>query len=287
MNPEIEVLTETPSLLGEGPLWDGLSRRLYFTDITGKKLNILDWDTLNLTVIGLPQMAGCLALTGEGKVMIAMEDGIYLREGDGSLNLLHERIGIAGPRFNDGKAGPDGRFYAGTIRREGGGQVYRLEPSGIIEPILDNVRVSNGLDWSLDLKTLYYIDTPTRRIDAFDFDGEGGTIQNRRPIFAFPEGTGSPDGMTIDEEGMLWVALWNGWKVVRVNPRTASIIGEIEMPVSRPSCCAFAGENLDEIVVTSASEDLDPAKEPLAGRLFRVRPGVRGRAPFRFGSKRL
>jgi sugar lactone lactonase YvrE len=147
------------------------------------------------------------------------------------------------------------------------------------------VRVSNGLDWSLDLKTLYYIDTSTRRIDAFDFDGEGGTIQNRRPVFEFPEGTGSPDGMTIDEEGMLWVALWNGRKVVRVNPRTASIIGEIEMPVSRPSCCAFAGKDLDELVITSASEDVDTEKEPRAGRLFRVRPGVRGRAPFRFGSK--
>jgi sugar lactone lactonase YvrE len=233
--------------------------------------------------LSLPQETGCIVLSSGGGILASMEDGIYRLAEDGSIAPAHPKTQIAGSRFNDGKVGPDGRLYVGTMRREGGGEFYRLDAEGSLESLFGDVRISNGLDWSPDLSTLYYCDTPTRRIDAFDFDANSGELRNRRPVIFIPEGMGSPDGLTIDAHGNLWIALWNGGAIVKADPRSGLILDRIEIPAARPTCCAFAGPELDELYITSASLDSLPSEEPLAGCLFRIVLDVPGRAPFRFG----
>jgi len=158
--------------------------------------------------------------------------------------------------------------------------LYRLDTAGTATRVLDGVTISNGLAWSHDGGTMYYIDTPTRRIDAFSFEPATGKIGDRRPFLTIPVGAGSPDGMTIDENGGLWVALWDGGAIHHyVEGRLERVIA---LPVSRPTSCAFGGPDFDELFVTSALSRLTPAErraQPLAGSVFRLRPGVRGVAP--------
>jgi sugar lactone lactonase YvrE len=198
-------------------------------------------------------------------------------------------VAEAGPalRFNEGKCDTSGRFWAGTMAYDetpGAGALYRLDPDGRASLMLIGVTISNGLAWSLDGRTMYYIDSPTRRIDAFSFTPETGEISDRRPVITIPGELGVPDGMTIDAEGGLWVALWGGAAVHRyLDGRLAEVI---RLPVSQPTSCAFGGSDLDELYVTSAREGLSFEQreaQQLAGAVFRVRPGVRGLPAAVFG----
>lgn len=190
-------------------------------------------------------------------------------------------------RFNDGKCDPAGRFWAGTMETETRkGALFRLDPDLSVHQMLDGVGCSNGIVWSLDRKTMYYIDTRTRRIDAFDYELGAGVISNRRPIVTVPEEHGHPDGMTMDAEGKLWVAHWDGWCVCRWDPATGELLQKIRLPVARPTSCAFGGAGLDTLYVTSATTELDSAalaKQPEAGGLFICNPGVRGLSTLSFG----
>jgi sugar lactone lactonase YvrE len=160
----------------------------------------------------------------------------------------------------------------------GAGALYCLHPDLTVQRMVPNVSVSNGLAWSLDHTTMYFVDSPTRRIVGFDYELGSGSIGNERTIFQVPEGAGFPDGMTIDAEGHLWLALWEGGRVLRVDPTVGAISDEIVMPVSRPTSCCFGGPDLEDLFITSASNL--PAhqrrREPQAGGVFRVRPGVKG-----------
>ena len=176
---------------------------------------------------------------------------------------------------------PRWRLYTGTIKREGGARLYRFADN-TVTTLLEGVRISNGLDWSMDERTFYYCDSLTRRVDAFDFYAESGTISNRRTIITISEEHGCPDGMTIDIENNLWIAMWGGSRVIKVNPNSGEIIGEVLLPVSRVSCCSFAGEDLDQLVITTASGGDMIESELLAGCVFTIQVGARGRAPFRF-----
>ena len=265
MKKALDILDHYISCVGESPLWDYRSKELLYIDIRGKSLHSCDWLSGKHSSLPLPQQAGCIALTNDDTLIAAMEEGIYYLDRKGRYELAHPRTPIAGPRFNDGKVGPDGRFYVGTIKREGGGEFYRLEKGKALQSVFGDVKVSNGLDWSPDFKTLYYCDTGFHRIDAFDFDVENGSLRNRRTILVITEAMGSPDGMTIDTEGNLWIALWNGGAVIKVDPRIGEIIERVALPASKVSCCAFAGENLEELVITTASLNADPTEEPSAG----------------------
>ncbi len=299
----LEVVDDHRSIVGESPLWDAEKRLLRYVDIRGRSIQTLEWavgaarsgsttgvardglpgrSTGRSTVLNLPQETGCIVLTAEGSLLAAMEDGIYFLTEDGRIVPAHAKTPIAGSRFNDGKVGPDGRLYVGTMRREGGGEFYRLDADGRLASLFGDVRVSNGLDWSCDCGTLYYCDTPLRRIDAFDFDAIEGRLCKRRTVLRIPEALGSPDGLTIDAQGNLWIALWNGGAVVKADPRSGEILDRIEVPAAKTTCCAFAGENLDELIITTASLDSVPSEQPDAGCLFRVRLDVPGREPFRF-----
>jgi sugar lactone lactonase YvrE len=162
----------------------------------------------------------------------------------------------------------------------GAGSLYRLDSAGSVSRVLAGVTISNGLAWSDDAATMYYIDSPTQRIDAFSYAADTGEIRDRRPVVHIPAELGSPDGLTIDADGGLWVALWGGGAVHRyLDGRLDRVI---RLPVSQPTSCTFGGPDLDELYVTSAWKGLSPdlrRAEPLAGALLRVRPGVRGVPP--------
>lgn len=281
MYGKLEVLAQNTSVLAEGPLWDSVQKTLYYVDILGKAVRSVDYASGQCRDIALPRMAGAIALDRDGGLVAALEHGICFIDEDGSVHMAHEETPIKGERFNDGKAGPDGSLYAGTTDPGRGGAFYRLDPDGTLTELFDGVGTSNGLDWSLDEKTLYYIDTPTARIDAFAFNQGSGTLTNRRPVMSIPSGIGSPDGMTMDSQGMLWVALWGGSRVIRVDPAAGSILETVPLPVGQVTCCAFAGEDLRDLVVTTAR--MGEKTEPLSGSVFRIRVTVPGRLPYRFG----
>jgi sugar lactone lactonase YvrE len=168
----------------------------------------------------------------------------------------------------------------------GAGSLYRLDPDGSVHRVLEGTTISNGLAWSAGGATLYYIDTGGQAIQAFDFDLETGGVSRRRDIAEVPVALGRPDGMAIDSEGMLWVALWDGGLVTRWDPKSGALLDRVSLPVSRPTSCAFGGPNLEDLYITSARSGLDAETleaQPLAGGLFRARVGVGGVPEFEFG----
>jgi sugar lactone lactonase YvrE len=189
--------------------------------------------------------------------------------------------------MNDGYVDARGRFWAGTMSVEGvngQGTLYRLDPDGQVRAMLTPVTTSNGLDWSPDSRLMYYADTRTGNVDVFDFDESAGTIANRRVFAAIPRDSGRPDGLIVDAEGGVWVALWAGGALRRYQA-DGTLERVIRFPVSLITKCAFGGPALDELYVTSASSRLTEAEriaQPLAGAVFRLRPGLRGRAPHHF-----
>jgi sugar lactone lactonase YvrE len=282
----VEVLVEARAELGEGPIWDARTGRLAWVDILGRRIHQTDPATGVTDSIEVPLDVGAIAPRAAGGFIAALQDGFWIA-GAGPLRQMAP-VAEAGPavRFNDGKCDPAGRFWAGTMPYDEVrplGCLYRLDPDGSVARVLDGVTISNGLAWSGDGGTMFYIDSPTHRIDAFAFDPEAGSIADRRTVVRIPAEAGTPDGMTIDAEGGLWVALWGGSAIHRyVNGRLDRII---EMPVAQPTSCAFGGPDLDELFVTSAWKGLsaaDRAAQPLAGSLFRLRPGIRGMASVPF-----
>jgi sugar lactone lactonase YvrE len=196
---------------------------------------------------------------------------------------------LPGNRFNDGKCDPAGRFWAGTMRiaedQVGAGSLYCLDRDLTVRKMWEGITIANGIAWSSDAKTMYYIDTPTCAVAAFDYDLATGSIANRREIIRTPKEAGFPDGMTIDAEGMLWVAYWQGWRVVRWDPSTGEMLATVELPVERVTAPWFGGPNLDELYITTARIGLSDearAQQPLAGSLFRARVGVAGLPAFEF-----
>ncbi|MEA2673465.1 MAG: hypothetical protein QOI92_657, partial [Chloroflexota bacterium] len=277
-----EVVVAAECELGEGPVWDARTGRIVWVDILGRHVYLHDPTTGATESIATPLDVGAIVPRRAGGFMAALQDGFWV-VGDGPVRRA-ATVREARPeiRFNDGKCDPAGRFWAGTMPYDEAspvGSLYRLDFDGTVARLLDGVTISNGLAWSGDGTTLHYIDTPTRRVDAFSYDAATGEIANRRTAIEIPESAGSPDGMAIDAEDGLWVALWGGSAVHRyVNGKLDRVVA---LPVSQPTSCAFGGTNLDELYITSAWKGLAPAarrEEPLAGNLFRFLPGVRGTA---------
>ncbi|HJT64342.1 MAG TPA: SMP-30/gluconolactonase/LRE family protein [Candidatus Limnocylindria bacterium] len=278
-----EVVVAPGARLGECPVWDSRSRRLVWVDVLARQVHLTDVRTGSDEVFSVPLDIGAVVPRAAGGYVAALQDGFWVI-GVGPPELI-ARVPEAGPeiRFNDGKCDSAGRFWAGTMAYDespGAGALYRLGPDGRSTRVLQGVTISNGMAWSPDTRTMYFIDSATHRIDAFAFDVSTGELGDRRPLVHVPPEKGWPDGMTIDDEGGLWVALWRGSAVHRYFD--GRLDRAISLPVSLPTSCAFGGAGLDELYVTSATEGLskrERAAEPLAGALFRVRPGVRGVAP--------
>ncbi len=288
-----ELILDARSVLGEGAIWNAARQRLHWIDIKGQRVFTYDPATGENHACDVGRMVGTVVPRSRGGLMLAVHEGFAALAPDaGRLTLLpappeHDP---AAARFNDGKCDPAGRFWAGTMALVKGprpvGRLYRLDRDGSVHVMLRDVGTSNGLAWSLDRRTFYYIDTALVRVDAFDYDDATGAIANRRTAITIPPGIGRPDGSTLDAEGMLWIAMWDGWSVTRWDPRTGTMLQTIRLPVARVTSCAFGGPELDTLFITTARDGLTEAQlasQPLAGGLFALRPGVRGLPAPEFG----
>jgi sugar lactone lactonase YvrE len=289
---EPELVFDARATLGEGPVWDDRRQLLWWVDIAERLVHRWSPEQGALTPLRAPGRVGAVALRADGGLLLAVEDALWLLDPDGGgAPSRWLALPDADPeaRLNDGKCDPQGRFWVGTLRYDtaaGGGRLYRAAADGSIEQVLEGVTISNGLAWSADGRTMFYIDTPTRRIDAFDFDAQHGTISNRRRVVDLAQVDGSPDGMTIDADDHLWVAMWGGSAVLRCRPDLAGDRGEVvervAMPVRQPTSCTFGGPDLRDLYITSAAEGLPPETGGPQGALLRVRLEVQGAPVSRF-----
>ncbi len=298
MQNTLKIVSEVESLLGEGPCWDDQYQLLYWIDILGKKIHRYDPVTEKTDSINVQQNIGCIALRDKGGMIAALQNGFYFIDFDScELEFITDpEVQLTGNRFNDGKCDCKGRFWAGTMsvaendgkgRSAPAGSLYCLNADLSFRKVLSDITISNGLSWNHENKTMYFIDSPTGKVMAFDFEANTGEISNGKVAVRIPECEGIPDGMTIDEEGMLWIAHWGGYKVSRWDPCTGKRLQEIRIPVRNVTSCAFGGKRFDELYITTSSMGIagerDP-EQPDAGKLFKVIPGVKGSAMFRFRS---
>jgi len=285
-----QLLLDAKATLGEGPAWDAKTQTLYWVDILEKRI----YAGTEL-LAQLDDYIGCLAPRPSGTLLITLSRGEGLSsfadfQPDSSQQTLLAAVSeSATNRINDGKCDPAGRFIAGTMamnETDPTGALYSFDGKQVTT-LFSGVTISNGLAWSPDHKTFYYIDTPTRKVQAFDYDLATGQIANPRTAIHVPDTLGWADGMTSDTDGNLWIALWAGAQVTKWDPRTGQLLEQIPVPAFQTSCCVFGGKDMNELFVTSARKGMseeDLKKYPLSGGLFKVETKVTGMPTFEFGS---
>ena len=287
---QAESILHAQAALVEGALWNPETAELYWVDIEGRALHIFDPATGQDRRYPVGKRIGTVVPRRGGRALVALQTGILeIDLATGQLTRLADPVTDEYLRFNDGKCDPAGRFWVGTFdlqQRPHAGTLYRFDPDGSTHVMLRRITNSNGIAWALDRTTMYYIDTPTLAVQAFDYDDATGRIANPRVIIRFAEGHGGPDGMTIDAEGKLWVALWGAGRVQRYDPGTGALLQVITIPAPFTSSCAFGGPGLETLFITTARGGLTPqqaAEFPLSGDIFAVRPGVSGVSACFFG----
>jgi sugar lactone lactonase YvrE len=273
---QAEQVTGPVAYHGEGPVWSERWGGLRWVDMLAGDILFLGADgTINRRHVGT--IAAALRPRQQGGAVIGVERGFALEEADGTLKHLDELWSDTNVRMNEGGCDPDGRFYCGSMaydQQPGAGALYRLDPDGSVRVVLENVTISNGLEWSPDGSRAYYNDSPTQSIDVFDYEVESG-LSGRRPLAEVPAEAGLPDGLTVDEEGGVWVALYGGGSVRRYTPE--GVLDEvIEVAAKQVTACTFGGSGLDQLFITTSREDLKPGEDPLAGSLFRTAVGLAG-----------
>jgi sugar lactone lactonase YvrE len=269
--------------LAEGPVW--YEGALWWVDIEGRRLSRGDVESCAVIEMPLPCRVGAMVPCGGGRWLTANEYGFgFFDEASGFLeNLGCVLLLSAGLRMNDGKCDPRGRFVAGTMHEDldtGKAKLYSVDETLDPQVLLVGLTLSNGLGWSPDGLKFYHIDTAQRRIDVYDYDLEVGIPANRRALAHIPKYDGWPDGMAVDQEGNLWVALWGGAAVICYDGRNGQIVDRIACPVTQPSSCCFGGAGMDQLFITSARQGLTEAqlngRDLLAGSVFVARPGPVG-----------
>ncbi len=284
MEGKVELLLDAKAIVAESPSWDSKKQLLYWVDIDGKKVHVYDPSKKVDKSIDAGQYVGCIAPKNSGGAILAMHHGIYFLdfETEKFTFVCDPESDKPNNRFNDGKCDAAGRFWAGTMNLDEKaplGSLYKIDRDRSVTKIFDKVTVSNGIAWSPDNSIMYYIDSPTKSVFAFDFDLKTGTLSNKRIAVRIPDGQGSPDGMTSDSEGMIWVAHWGGWRISRWDPHNGKLIEVINLPVEKVSSCVFGGKDLDELYITTASRGLDQEgfkKQPHAGGIFKLKTHVKG-----------
>lgn len=273
---EADQFTDPVAYHAEGPVWSPTWGGLRYVDmLAGDVLSAFADGPVTRRHVG--SIAAALRPRRGGGAVIAVERGFALEEPDGSLRTLPPLWSGASVRMNDGGCDPQGRFYCGTMAYDetpGAGSMFRLDQDLSASAIFTGATISNGLDWSPDGQTAYYVDSVTRRVDVFDYDPELG-LSNRRPLAHIDSGV--PDGLTVDGEGEVWVALYGGSAVRRYRP-DGVLDGVVELPCTNVTACTFGGPALDELFITTSREGLPDGVQPEAGSVFRCVPGVRGRA---------
>jgi D-xylono/L-arabinono-1,4-lactonase len=288
---EPELIADYQCVTGEGPLWHPDEERLYWTDIPTGRLFRYDPASGAHEQVYQGEVVGGFTIQADGALLLFMARGAVKAWRQGEMRTILDEIPAERTtRFNDVIADPEGRVFCGTLspRHDFGraevagepahsGRLYRLDPDGTLTPLLEGVGVSNGMGFTPDRRQMYYTDTPTREISLFDYDRDSGAITNRRPFVVVPqvEGEGFPDGMTVDAEGYVWSARWDGGCLVRYAP-DGTEDRRIRFPARKVSSAVFGGPDYADLYVTTAGGNDKQANGPGAGALFRLRPGVRG-----------
>lgn len=284
VSADLEVVSGLRCEVGEGPVWDAGAGQLLWVDIPAGLVHRLDPSSGRpMAPVDVGQPVGAVAPRSCGGLVAAVRDGF------GFIDVEHDGLelaaavepDVAGNRMNDGTCDRAGRFWAGTMDQDmtpGAGALYRFDLDKDVTKVLDGLAVPNGIGWDPDDTTMYFIDSGSGGVDAFDYDAPTGAVRNRRRVVDVPTSDGLPDGMATDAEGCLWVAIWGGSQVRRFTP-DGRLDSVVELPVAQVTSCTFGGPDLDELFITTGSSGLDEQgwrEQPLAGALFRVVPGPTG-----------
>ncbi|XP_037323419.2 regucalcin [Pungitius pungitius] len=280
---KVECVVKESALIGEGPVWEESEQTLMFVDIAGQKIHrwspstnqIQSLETGGTVGFVVPRRSGGY-VAGVGRSIVAV---------DWSTQMMTSLVAVdedrTNNRLNDGKVDPIGRLLAGTMGKEEQpavvqrqqGSLFSVNSDLSVTKHLSQLDISNGMDWSLDQKTFFYIDSLSLTVDAFDYDKNSGEIGNRRVVYRMEKGEGLPDGMTVDSDGCLWVACYNGGRVIKIDPVTGVRLQTVSLPVTKTTSCCFGGPDYSDLYVTSACLGLDQSgrrQQPLAGSTFRV-----------------
>lgn len=279
----MEVVQRAQALVGEGPVWLEAQRRVFWIDIKGLKIHALDPATGVAETWAVPERVGALIPRARGGFVALCKSGVKLSDVpfDRFTPVMHPDADRPGNRFNDAKCDPAGRLWAGTMddaENEASGRLYRIDDLATVRRVKDNVNLSNGLGWSPDGRTMYFVETLRGVIWAYDYDMADGAATNERVFATVPSNDGYPDGICVDADGCVWLAHWGGWRLTRFAP-DGRVERVLKLPVPQVTSCAFGGAKLDTLYITTAAIGLDAAalgQAPLAGSLFACRPGVTG-----------
>ncbi|MFI8686982.1 SMP-30/gluconolactonase/LRE family protein [Rossellomorea sp. NPDC077527] len=291
----VRLRVDAQNTLGESPCWDPERNMFLWVDIIEKKIFRLHTLKDELDEVRLNQSVGCLSQTNSGRMILGLQHGIHFYDWEtGNLEkVVDPESHIEENRFNDGKCDPAGRFWAGTTDNtgvDGNGALYVVDSTLQITKKVDNVGTSNGLAWSPDHRFMYFIDTPTKQVVRYRYFLDTGHIENPEVVIQFPVGAGLPDGMTIDEEGMLWIAHWGGKGISRWNPHNGKQLEFIPVPAVNVTSCAFGGADLDELYISSARTrmtDEQLTDYPHSGGVFTFKTNIKGIRNFVFNDNSL
>jgi len=287
---QTSTLFPSQCILAEGPLWHQERNSCFWVDIERGILYEYGWDTKEVKTWSFDYRVTLVIQADNNTLVLALGRSIARFD----LNteklewLVHLEQQLPNNRCNDGACDSQGRIWVGTMAldtKEGAASLYCVEKDFSVTTKIPGVTISNGLAWSSDNTVFYYIDTPSQKVQAYHFERETGNISFNRTVIEIPKDMGSPDGMAIDEEGMLWIAHYGGSGVYRWNPETGQLIEKIEVPVPNVTSCAFVGEKLDQLLITTASENMNEEelrKYPQSGDVFLAQANVKGVPPFRY-----
>ena len=277
----MQVVNNRSAVLGEGPHW--CEGTLYWVDILGKK--VLSWSESEgeKTLYSGEKTPSSIVTHVSDGLVVTFEDGFYkLLDGAiDQISLLHEAN--EGIRFNDGKCDDQGRFWAGTMHleeTEPSGSLYVLKEDKKLQKVLDEVTVSNGLCWDDSMERFYYVDSPTKCVMEYQLNPETLELTEPRVVYRVEEEDVYPDGMCIDLEGNLWLALWNGFSVLCIDPESGAVLQKVDVPCKKVTSCCFGGPVFTELYITTASKDMsseDWEKYPDSGKVFKCEPGTVGK----------
>ena len=287
-NTPVTVFHKAQCFLGEGPMWHSKRKSCFWTDIEGFGFYEHQWNTDSVIFYKTIHRVSLIVQSSDGNIVLGMHGGIAKMSLDTKELFWISDLEKQYPqhRCNDGACDSKGRLWIGTMDfnfEPGEGALYCINKDRDIEKKIGSVTISNGLCWSPDNRHLYFIDSPTQKVQAFNFDEDSSNIYFEKDVIKISKKMGTPDGMAIDEEGMLWIAHWGGFGVYRWDPHTGKMIGSIVLPVPNITSCAFVGENLEYLLITTARQDLttnELDKYPESGHIFIAKPGIKGLPSF-------
>jgi L-arabinonolactonase len=274
---QVQHVLSMKNRLGEGPTWSVQEQALYWCDLIANQLFKYSPATEELKTFNLDVQPGCLALLEDGRLLMGTAKGFAFYDFEKMSFLEDNAAFMPAARFNDGKVDRQGRFWAGTAPGQPTGHLYRLDSDGKAVVMESSIGISNGIGWSPDNTVMYYSDSGgDGALYAYDFDMAAGTIGNRRVFQSSSRAnSGVVDGLTVDSEGCIWCAYWDGWRVERIAP-DGQLLATIPMPVQRPTSCNFGGADMTRLYITSAGADMDVNQQPQAGDVFSIDTGVKG-----------